>query len=76
MSAGFQLIIKDARGSALQSLERICSYDQVAANMLHIGATLPLQVWRHYTLTGASTYDSERTRSLSDALVSLLNAAG
>jgi hypothetical protein len=63
-----QYVIKDGRGKSLQSRPRFPSYTDVAQEMMEIGATLPLTVWRHDTLHGTQSYDSVRTRKLSDGV--------
>lgn len=64
-----QYIVKDARGTDVQSLDQITSYAKVAREMLSIGATLPLTVWKHNTLTATQSYDGKRTQQLSSAVV-------
>lgn len=64
-----QLIIKDAQGKALQSLNRIDSYVQTAANMLSLDARRPFSVWRLDTITGVQSYDGSRTQRLSAEVV-------
>jgi len=67
-----QFIIKDARGKQIQSLNKIASYKQTAANMLSFTNVTPYSVWRLSTITGMQIYDGVRTQRLSDAVVAIL----
>lgn len=67
-----QYLIKDGNGKTLQSFERITSYAAVARGLMQTKERLPFSVWQHNTITGTQRYDSERTRRLSDAVVSQL----
>ena len=65
-------LLRDARGNNVRSLNRIASYADEARNMLgelKFGRSAPFSVWRHDTITGAQSYDADRTRRLSDAIV-------